>query len=121
MKPAPSRETTSHTLGRRWITLLATPVDAASLAAFRICFGLVMCWHVAEYLRPRQGTNLARFLYVSSPWNFPYPGWEWVRPWPEPLLTWHFLLVGLAAFCSFIFLPATHAPRPAGPSVLIGT
>jgi hypothetical protein len=84
---------------RRLLAMLALHVDGASLAAFRICFGLVMCWQMAEYLWPQHGTTEMRFLYLDTPWNFPYPGFEWLRPWPEPLLTTHFVLTGLAAAC----------------------
>jgi hypothetical protein len=42
---------------------------------------------------------MAEYLYVTTPWNFSYPGFEWLRPWPQPWLTAHFLLVGLAGLC----------------------
>ncbi len=42
---------------------------------------------------------MAEYLYVSTPWNFSYPGFGWLQPWPDPWLTAHFLLVGLAGLC----------------------
>lgn len=84
---------------RRVSTLLAAPVDGASLAVFRIAFGLVLCWHAARYLWPQQGTSMAEYLYVTTEWNFSYPGFSWLRPWPQPWVDAHFMLVGLAGFC----------------------
>jgi len=80
-------------------TRLAAPVDGASLAAFRIAFGLVLCWHAARYLWPQQGTSMVEYLYVTTPWNFAYPGFEWLQPWPQPWLNAHFLFIGLAGLC----------------------
>ncbi len=87
------------TLWQRCAARLAAPMDGASLAAFRVCFGLVMLWHVAEQFWPQQGTNAIRYLYVDTAWNFSYPGFGWIRPWPEPFLSAHFLLIALAALC----------------------
>ncbi len=99
MKKTPSIEPIRTSFARRALARLAAPVDGASLAAFRIAFGLVLCWHAARYLWPQMGTSMAEYLYVTTPWNFSYPGFGWLQPWPEPWLTAHFLLVGLAGLC----------------------
>jgi hypothetical protein len=75
---------------------LAQPVDGASLAVFRICFGLVMLWEAARYLWPRAGGSWIQRFYCEPGWNFPYHGFEWVRPWPEPFMTLHWVVFGLA-------------------------
>ena len=86
-------------LVRRFRVLLAEPIDGASLAAFRICFGLVMFWHTVKFLWPQSGASLAQLLYVDAPFNFSYPGFGWVQPWPEPFLTLHLVVLALAAAC----------------------
>jgi vitamin K-dependent gamma-carboxylase len=55
---------------------LFEPVDVASLAFFRICFGLVMLWHFLEYLWGRALQD----LYLTPILFFKFPGFEWVRP-----------------------------------------
>ncbi|OAI46721.1 hypothetical protein AYO44_10780 [Planctomycetaceae bacterium SCGC AG-212-F19] len=78
---------------------LAAPVDGASLALFRICFGLVMVWEVLMYLWPRAHGNWVHLFFTDAAWNFPFAGFAWVRPWSEPFLTIHFILLGLAGLC----------------------
>jgi hypothetical protein len=53
-------------------------VDIASLAAFRILFGLVMCGGIVRFL----ATGWIEPMYGDPRWFFTYPGFEWVRPWP---------------------------------------
>ncbi|QDU56135.1 HTTM domain-containing protein [Aeoliella mucimassa] len=77
--------------------LFSKPVDGASLAVFRICFGLIMAWHIASYLIPGDGIRKLDFYYVDAVWNFSYMGFEWVRPWAEPWLTIHFVVASIAA------------------------
>ncbi len=36
-------------------------------------------------------------LYLKPGWCFPYPGFEWVRPWPGNWMYVHFYLLALAA------------------------
>ena len=59
----------------RWFT---APVDIASLAAFRVLFGLVMAAGTIRFLAKGWVTE----LYLRPRFHFPYPGFEWVRPWP---------------------------------------
>lgn len=81
----------------RFLRLLAQPIDGASLALFRICFGVVMFAHAVKYLWPQGGTTLKDYLYHETCFNFTYPGFGWVQPFPEPLWTLFFGLMGLAA------------------------
>lgn len=81
----------------RFRGLLASQVDGASIAMFRIVFGLVMFAHAIKYLYPQHGTSLKNFLYHETTYNFTYPGLSWVQPFPEPLWTMFFGLMALAA------------------------
>lgn len=72
---------------------LFTPVDPASLVAYRVIFGLLM------------GVAVARFFaygwihehYLAPKVLFPYAGLEWIRPWPGVGMYLHFALMGLGA------------------------
>jgi vitamin K-dependent gamma-carboxylase len=54
---------------------LFEPVDIASIALFRAAFGLLMLWHILQYLA---GGRLER-LYLTPIFFFKYPGFEWVE------------------------------------------
>jgi hypothetical protein len=72
---------------------LFEPVDAASLAVFRIGFGLLMVWHVLHYFADQR---LERY-YLTPVLLGKFYGLSWVEPWPEPWLRAHFwALAGLA-------------------------
>ena len=77
----------------RGLRALFAPVDPASLVAFRVAFGLLMVVLVARYFA--HGWIDAQFHEPSM--FFPWPGFEWVRPWPRPFMHVHFAaLAGLA-------------------------
>ena len=67
----------------------ARGVDAASLGAFRIVFGLLMLLAVLRYFA--SGWIDAQF--VEPTFFFPYAGLEWIRPLPAP---WMHVLFGIA-------------------------
>jgi vitamin K-dependent gamma-carboxylase len=67
------------------------PVDAASLAFFRIAFGTIMLWEVWRYFA---GNRIRRF-YLEPPVLFTYFGFDWVRPWPGDGMFWHFAALGI--------------------------
>ncbi len=69
------------------------PVDAASLAVFRILFGGIMFWEVLRYWSHGW---IVRY-YVDKPFLFKYYGFEWVHPWPGDGMFWHFGVLGAAA------------------------
>ncbi|MBA2776242.1 MAG: HTTM domain-containing protein, partial [Chloroflexia bacterium] len=71
------------------------PVDVASILCFRIAFGLIMIWEVYRYF---DHGWIARY-YIDPTWNFPYVGFEWVRPWPGNGMYIHFLALGFLAAC----------------------
>jgi vitamin K-dependent gamma-carboxylase len=59
---------------------LAAPVDGASLAFFRIAFGLILAYHVAKDLGWFGGANFFHFMYRDVGFHFAYRGFEWVKP-----------------------------------------
>lgn len=72
---------------------LSRPVDGASLAVFRIAFGVLLAFDAARYL----ATGRVGALYVGQEFHFSYPGLAWVRPWPGDLPYAHFALLGICA------------------------
>ncbi len=68
-------------------------VDAASLAAFRIGFGLLLLVLVLRFFAHGWIPE-----YFAVPRHFfRYWGFGWVRPWPEPFMHVHFAAMGLCA------------------------
>ena len=61
-----------------WTTRALRPVDAASLAAFRIIFGLLMAFAMTRYLL----NGWIEEVLVEPTFFFKYPGFEWV-PVPD--------------------------------------
>jgi hypothetical protein len=77
----------------RWIEAALRPVDIASLAAFRVIFGAVMCLGILRFL----ATGWIQPMYVEPHWFFTYPGFAWVQPWPAWGMYLHYaVLAGLA-------------------------
>jgi hypothetical protein len=72
---------------------LGRPVDAASLAAFRVVFGALLLLTALRYFA--HGWIAEYFLIPRH--FFKYWGFEWVRPWPGPGMYVHF---GLMALCA---------------------
>ena len=68
-------------------------VDAASLLAFRIGFGLLMLVLVARFFVHGWIPE-----YFAVPRHFfSYWGFDWVKPWPAPFMHLHFAAMGLCA------------------------
>jgi hypothetical protein len=80
-------------LAARLRAAASRPVDIASLAAFRIGFGLVMCGGILRFL----ATGWIEPMYGEPRWFFKYPGFGWVEPWPVWGMYVHYaVLAGLA-------------------------
>ena len=80
---------------------LFEPVDAASIYAFRLMFGLVMFWEVWRFV----GSDWIGEYYVDRPFLFKYYGFSWVKAWPGDGMYIHFAVVGVLALCmAFGFL-----------------
>lgn len=77
---------------------LHAPVDAASLAAFRIAFGAVMLFAVGRYF----AYGWIDSLYLRPTFFFTYPGFAWVRPWPAAAMYAHFVVLGVLALGIFV-------------------
>jgi hypothetical protein len=77
----------------RWRDYLLAPVDGASLAVFRICFGLLMLGDVCQYWAKGWITS----DYVEPTFHFTYLLFPFVRPWPGDGMYWHFGVLGLLA------------------------
>src|SRR5690242_5091826 len=87
---------------------LQQPVDAASLAAFRIGFGALMLLAVLRFFF--HGWISEYFLQPSH--FFSYWGFDWVRPWPGAGMYLHF---GLMALCALgIMLGYRYRPSVVG-------
>lgn len=72
---------------------LNRPTDSASLAAFRVLFGLVMLGSIIRYFV----NGWVERLYVRPRFHFTYWGFDWVAPLPEPWMSALFVVLGVAA------------------------
>lgn len=75
------------------VARLFEPIDNSSLVVFRIAFGLVMLWEMNRYL----SYGWVSAYYIDPPYNFPYIGFEWIRPWPGDWMYVHFYALALLA------------------------
>jgi len=73
---------------------LFASVDAASLAVFRIGFGVIMMWEVYRYL----SKDWIERYYIEPSFHFKYYGFEWVQAWPGDGMYIHFAVLGILAF-----------------------
>jgi vitamin K-dependent gamma-carboxylase len=71
------------------------PIDIASLAAFRILFGTVMCVGILRFLF----TGWIEIMYDQPRWFFAFPGFAWVKPWPAPWMYVHYAALAALAAC----------------------
>jgi len=74
---------------------LLAPVDIASLAVFRVCFGLALAWDVWGFLR----LGLVNLYWVDPLFHFTFLGFDWVQPWQGLGMYVHFLVLLLLALC----------------------
>jgi vitamin K-dependent gamma-carboxylase len=68
-------------------------VDIASLAAFRIIFGTVMCVGILRFL----ATGWIEPMYGEPTWFFKYPGFAWVEPWSATGMYVHYAVLAALA------------------------
>lgn len=78
---------------RRLAAAAQRPVDVASLAAFRIIFGLVMCGGILRFL----ATGWIEVMYGEPRWFFKYPGFAWAQPWPVWGMYVHYAVLAVLA------------------------
>ena len=74
-------------------TRLHLPTDSASLALFRLCFGLAMAWQSIKFWR----LGWIDRDYIEPDLHFTYFGFGWVHPWPDNGMYFHFALMTVAA------------------------
>ena len=77
----------------RVILLGSHPVSAASVAAFRVMFGLLGLAAVCRFAAKGWISD----LYIEPVHHFTYSGFWWVQPWPAWGMYAHFALLGLAS------------------------
>jgi vitamin K-dependent gamma-carboxylase len=94
---------------------LFRPVDGASLAVFRIAFGLVIAWECWRYF----SKGWIAPNWIDPTYHFTFWGFDWVRPWPGDGMYWQWRLVGILGLliaaglfyrlsCAFLFLSITY-------------
>jgi hypothetical protein len=76
---------------RRW---LEEPVDAASLVALRVGFGLLMAGGAARFVL----SGWVDTLFVQPRFHFHYPGFHWLEPWSSAGLVYaHYAVIFASA------------------------
>lgn len=73
--------------------ILFRPTWIYSLVVVRIAFGAVMVWEVTRYFRYGW---IARY-WIEPAYNFSYPLFGWLKPWPGDGMYWHFYLLAVLA------------------------
>lgn len=77
----------------RPVPALFYPVDIASLAVFRLFFGLLMCCSMLRFL----AKGWVDSLYLQPTFFFTYTGFSWVHPWPAWGMYLHVVLLAVLA------------------------
>lgn len=62
----------------RFVQRLSQPIPGASLAVFRIAFGLLMAMGLIRFWTK----GWIEAYYLTPSYHFSYTGLEWIRPWP---------------------------------------
>jgi vitamin K-dependent gamma-carboxylase len=81
-------------LGAVWPRLFE-PVDIASLAFFRVAFGLLLVVEVWRYFQ----FGWIKQFYIDPAFHFTYYGFGWVQPWPGRGMYVLFAILGASALC----------------------
>ncbi len=81
------------------MNFLFKPVDIASLVFFRVVFGIL---GFADVMGVWTYYHLYKGYFEPEKFQFNYIGFEWVRPFPEPLMSLFFILLMAAAVCIVI-------------------
>ncbi len=74
---------------------LNQPIDIASLVAFRILWGAVLCLGTLRFML----NGWVEILYAQPRMFFKYSGFEWVQAWPVWGMYLHYSLLCLLALC----------------------
>ncbi len=74
---------------------LGTPVDVASLSAFRVLFGCLMCVAMLRFA----GKGWLHSQLVLPSFHFPYQVFSQAHPWPESWLVLHVAVLAFSGLC----------------------
>jgi len=86
---------------RKLFSWLSIPKSIASIALFRISFGLIMLWEVSRYFK----YGWIKQHFIESKYTFTYDGFSWITPWQGDGMYIHFYVLGiLAIFIAIGFL-----------------
>ena len=80
---------------RCWRDRLFEPIDIASIAVFRISFGLLLLYDVYLYF----GNGWIKSYYIDPPYHFAFFGFDFIRPLPGDGM---YLLFGVLAVCAVL-------------------
>ena len=72
---------------------LMRPVDASTLGAVRILFGLTMAWSAYSYFN----SGAVKILYTDRQFHFAYEWSPWITPFPGDGMYYCFAAMGLSA------------------------
>jgi hypothetical protein len=81
----------------RFLSWLREPVDGASLAVFRMAFGVILLCDVFRYWPRIQRLYLDALGNPGGGFQFKYYGWEWVQVLPDKGMYVLFAVIGLAS------------------------
>jgi len=81
----------------RFKSWLSEPINGYIIGLFRVIYGLFMSYEVANYLF----TGMVHSFFVSPKLNFPYEGFEWLKPLPAPVLN---LLLYVMLACALLIM-----------------
>ena len=76
-------------------TRLLQPVDSASLACFRVFFGLIACWDLLWHVH----SGAVEQIWARPALHFTYYGFGWVQPWLGAHIHLLFWLLAALALC----------------------
>ena len=71
-----------------------SPVDVASIAVFRISFGLLLLYDVYRYF----AKDWVKLQYIDPPYHFAFFGFDFIRPLPGDGMYWLFAALAVCAF-----------------------
>jgi vitamin K-dependent gamma-carboxylase len=87
-KRAAGRKDSARIWSRLW-----DPCDNASVAVFRMAFGLIVLWHVVRYFTE----GLIEFYFEGRPHFLTYFGFEWVKPFDVEGMRWVYYVMAMSA------------------------
>ncbi|VAX36820.1 hypothetical protein MNBD_PLANCTO02-139 [hydrothermal vent metagenome] len=97
-KTSPIAPRSSSKTSSALVRFLFEPVPMDLLVYFRFIFGGIMLWEVFRYVQ----RGLVQAMYVQPIFHFKYYGFGWIEPWSALGMKWHFIVLGIAAFCMMI-------------------